>query len=388
MRFVRKNENTSRYVDNIFSVSNAAKQDPKGINATAGCLYDENGKMLTYRCVDEADKELTPAQKAAYASSPAGNKDYLDSISRFVLEDKVSNHYQAIAAPGGTGALSMAFNLCLDEGDTILYPEIAWGNYKVMSDEFGFHILTYDVYDLEDLFNKIDSIEGKVFVVVNSPCHNPLGHSYTYEQWKQIIDKLNGLGKETVLVCDIAYIDYANNDPKKYFTLFNEINDDLLVLIAASCSKAFSVYGYRLGCLIAINNDEMFLEHFANLASRYGRATWSNINNGGMLIVSKVLKEKKDAYEQELQEAKALLKKRSDLFVSQARECGLELYELSDGFFATVKVSDNTARDQIHQRLMDEHIYTIKVNKGIRVAVCSVPLTKLDGLAAKIKEQM
>ena len=107
-----------------------------------------------------------------------------------------------------------------------------------------------------------------------------------------------------------------------------------------------------------------------------------------MLIVSKVLKEKKDAYEQELQEAKALLKKRSDLFVSQARECGLELYELSDGFFATVKVSDNTARDQIHQRLMDEHIYTIKVNKGIRVAVCSVPLAKLDGLAAKIKEQM
>ncbi|MBR4421701.1 MAG: aminotransferase class I/II-fold pyridoxal phosphate-dependent enzyme, partial [Erysipelotrichaceae bacterium] len=249
MRFVRKNENTSRYVDNIFSVSNAAKQDPKGINATAGCLYDENGKMLTYRCVDEADKELTPAQKAAYASSPAGNKDYLDSISRFVLEDKVSNHYQAIAAPGGTGALSMAFNLCLDEGDTILYPEIAWGNYKVMSDEFGFRILTYDVYDLEDLFNKIDSIEGKVFVVVNSPCHNPLGHSYTYEQWKQIIDKLNGLGKEAVLVCDIAYIDYANNDPKKYFTLFNDISDDLLVLIAASCSKAFSVYGYRLGCL-------------------------------------------------------------------------------------------------------------------------------------------
>ncbi|MBQ6559983.1 MAG: aminotransferase class I/II-fold pyridoxal phosphate-dependent enzyme [Erysipelotrichaceae bacterium] len=388
MKFVKQSENTNRYVDNIFSVSNLAKKDPAGINATAGCLYDEEGKMLTYHCVQEAEKELTQAQKAAYASSPAGNKEYLDTVSSFVLEGKVTNHYQAIASPGGTGALAMAFNLCLDEGDTILYPEISWGNYKVMSEEFGYKILNYDVYDMEDLFHKIDAIEGKVFLVVNSPCHNPLGHSYTYEQWQKIIDKLNSLHKEAVLVCDIAYIDYANGDPKKYFALFNEISDDLLVLICASCSKAFSCYGYRLGCLIAINNDEEFLDHFANLASRYGRATWSNINNGGMQTISKVLLEKRDEYEKELKEAKAMLKKRSDLFLQQAKECGLDLYDLSDGFFATVRVPDNTLRDQIHQRLMDEHIYTIKVNKGIRVALCSVPLAKLDGLAAKLKEQM
>ena len=388
MKFVKKSENTNRYVDNIFSVSNLAKKDPDGINATAGCLYDEEGKMLTYRCVAEAEAELTSAQKSAYASSPAGNKEYLEAVTAFVLDGKVSNHYQSIATPGGTGALGMAFHLCLDEGDTILYPEIAWGNYKVMSEESGYRVMNYDVYDLEDLFHKIDIIEGKVFLVINSPCHNPLGHAYTYEQWQQIIAKLNSLNKETVLVCDIAYIDYANGDPKKYFTLFNEISDDLLVLIASSCSKAFSVYGYRLGCLIAIHNDEEFLEHFANLASRYGRATWSNINNGGMLTVSKVLLEKREAYEQELKQAKGMLRERRDLFLKQAEECGLDLYDLSDGFFATVRVPDNALRDGIHQRLMEEHIYTIKVNKGIRIALCSVPLKKLDGLAAKLKEQI
>ena len=388
MKFVKKSENTSPYIDNIFSVTSLAKKDPDGINATAGCLYDETGKMLTYDCFEETEKELTMRQKAAYASSPAGNKEYLDAITDFVLDKRVSNHYRAVATPGGTGALSMAFKLCLDAGDTILYPEIAWGNYKVMADESGYKVLNYDVYDLEDLFRKIDMVEGKVFLVVNSPCHNPLGHAYTYEQWQKILDKLNGLHKEAVLVCDIAYIDYANGDPKKYFSLFNGISDDLLVLIAASCSKAFSCYGYRLGCLIAIHNDEEFLERFANLASRYGRATWSNINNGGMLTVSKVLLEKRKDYDRELQEAKTLLKERRDLFVKQAQECDLPLYDLSDGFFATVKVPDNTERDQIHQRLMEDHIYTIKVNKGIRIALCSVPLKKFDGLAKKLKEKL
>ena len=35
---------------------------------------------------------------------------------------------------------------------------------------------------------------------------------------------------------------------------------------------------------------------------------------------------------------------------------------------------------------MKEHIYTVKVNKGIRVAVCSLSKEKTDGLAKRMKE--
>lgn len=35
---------------------------------------------------------------------------------------------------------------------------------------------------------------------------------------------------------------------------------------------------------------------------------------------------------------------------------------------------------------MAEHIYTVKVNKGIRVAVCSLPVDKTRGLAKRMKE--
>lgn len=388
MKFVKENENLEKYVDNIFSVVNAAKADPGCINATAGCLYDEDGKMFTYKCVAQAEDRLTSIQKAAYAASPSGNKSYLDAVSEFVLENNVTNNYTALATPGGTGALSTAISMCLDEDDTIIFPEIAWGNYKVIANEKNLKVLTYDPYDLDDIFNKIDSVDKKVFLIVNSPCQNPLGYSYTLDEWKKIVDKLNNTGKETILLCDIAYIDYANDNPKESFKLFNDISDNLLVMIGASCSKAFSYYGQRLGLLITINNDKEFLDHFTNLASRLARATWSNVNNAAMLVIADVLDNHFDEYKKELDDAKAMLKKRVSLFVEQARENELELYKFSDGFFVTIKVADNKLRDEIHQRLIDNHIYTIKVNKGIRLGLCSVPLKIVDGLANKIKELM
>lgn len=388
MKFVKSNENVTPYVDNIFSVVNAAKADPEAINATAGCLYDEEGKLLTFDIVNKCAAKVTDIQKAAYAQSPSGNKDYIEAVTKFVLDDKVTNHYGSIATPGGTGAIYTALKTCTNDGDTIIYPEIAWGNYKVMSNEFNLNVLTYDVYNLEDLFNKIDSCTDKVFVIVNSPCENPLGASYSIEEWKKIIDKLNSLNKEAILLCDIAYIDYAHNDPKGFMKLFNDISDNLLVLIAASCSKAFSYYGQRLGALIAINNDKVFLDLYINLCSRLARSTWSNLNNSAMITIGNVLINNLDQYHKELNEAKDVLKKRIDLFIRQADECGLEYYRFNDGFFITLKTKNNDQRDIAHQKLIDQHIYTIKVNKGIRVALCSTPLKIVDGLAYKIKELM
>lgn len=388
MKFVKENENINRYVDNIFTVVNAAKKDPDGINATAGCLYGEDGKLLTFKCVYDAEKSITPIQRASYAASPTGNKPYIEAVKRFVLEDYVTNNYDGIATPGGTGAIYTAIKTCLNDNDTIIYPKISWGNYKVIADENNLNVLTYDVYDLSDLFEKIDSVEGKVFVVVNSPCENPLGLSYSYEEWKMIVDKLNSLNKEAVLLCDIAYIDYANGDNKGFMRLFNELSDDALVLIAASCSKAFSYYGQRLGALIAINNDKEFIEHYTNLCSRLARATWSNLNNAAMLNIADVLDNHYDEYKKELEDAKQMLKKRVNLFIRQAEECGLELYRFNDGFFVTLKMKDNETRDQYHQKLIDNHIYTIKVNTGIRLGLCSVPYDTVDGLAKKLKDLM
>ena len=390
MKFFRKNQNTNEYVDTIFSVVNAARKDndPNKINGTAGCLAGEDGKLFVYNSVFNSEKNVEAIKKASYASSPSGNKEFIDAISKYILEDKVTNNHCTIATPGGTGAIYTAVKLCLDEKDTIIYPEISWGNYKVIVQENNLNLLTYDVYNMDDLFNKIDSCNERVFVIINSPCENPLGHSYTTEQWNQIFNKLNNCGKEVVLLIDNAYMDYAYNNPKAFFNNFNIINDNVLVLIAASCSKSFSYYGVRLGALIAINNDQELISKFENLASRTARTTWSNASNGAMLTITDVLNNHYDEYIKERDESVEMLKKRTDLFISQARNVGLETYPYTEGFFITLKIEDLSLRDEIHTKLMNNHIYTIKVNKGIRIGLCSIPLKQIDGLAKKIKELM
>lgn len=390
MKFLKKSQNTTEYIDSIFPVVRAAKadNDPNKINGTAGVLCGEDGKLLVYKTVFENEKHLEDIKKASYAQSPSGNSDYINAITKYILEDKVSNNHCGVASVGGTGAIYTAIRLCLDEKDTIMYPEISWGNYKVIAQENNLISLTYDVYNLDDLFNKLDTCGEKVFLIINSPCENPLGHSYTKDEWKKIFDKLNNLNKEVVLLIDNAYMDYAYDDPKAFFDEFNHINDNVLVLIAVSCSKSFSYYGVRLGALIAINNDSEFINRFENLASRVARTTWSNASNGAMLTVTDVLNNHFDEYVKERDESIEMLKKRTDLFISQAKQVGLQIYPYNSGFFVTLKLEDLAKRDELHSKLIENHIYTVKVNKGIRIGLCSIPLNQIDGLAANIKKLM
>lgn len=390
MEFIASKINKERFTEKVFKVTQTAKadKDPSTINATAGCLYDEEGNLFTYKVVAECEKNLPSKQKFAYAASPSGNKGYVDAISKYILEDRIKNNYKTLATPGGTGAVYTSMKLTLDENDTVILPKIAWGNYNDMVKQLNLNIIRYDVYDLDDLFSKIDSIDGKVYVLINSPCQNPLGFAYSYEQWQKIIDKLNNLNKEVVLALDIAYIDYASNEPKKFFELFNNINDNVLVLICASTSKSFSFYGERLGAMIAINNNSELVDKVINLSSRLARAVWSNCNNGAMLTVTEVLNNHYDEYIIERDNAIKMLKTRVSTFISEADECGLVYYPMQDGFFITLKVEDDDYKETLHQRLMDNHIYTLTVNKGIRIAVCSIPLNKIHGLARRIKELM
>ncbi len=390
MEFIASKINKERFTEKVFKVTQAAKadKDPSTINATAGCLYDEEGNLFTYKIVAECEKNLPSKQKFAYAASPSGNKEYVNAISKYILEDRIKNNYKTLATPGGTGAVYTSMKLTLDEGDTIILPKIAWGNYNDMVKQLNLNVIRYDVYDLDDLFSKIDSIDGKVYVLINSPCENPLGFAYSYEQWQKIINKLNNLNKEVVLALDIAYIDYASNEPKKFFELFNNINDNVLVLICASTSKSFSFYGERLGAMIAINNNSELVDKVINLSSRLARAVWSNCNNGAMLTVTEVLNKHYDEYIIERDNAIKMLKTRVNTFISEADECGLVYYPMQDGFFITLKVEDDDYKEELHQRLMDNHIYTLTVNKGIRIAVCSIPLNKIHGLARRIKELM
>ena len=382
--FFKKGKDLSIFKDAVFAVSSLAKSDDdeNKVDATIGSLCGEDGKLVAFKSVYDCFNKISDISKTAYAKSPIGNPDFCKSIVDFVLEDKVEG--KAVATAGGTGAISLALDICLEKGETVILPDVSWGNYRQMIKERNLEALTYDIYNLNDLLEKIKS-KDRVFVIINSPCENPCGHSYSYKEWEEILSTLNSK-EEAILLNDVAYIDYAYDEKyKDYFKLFNNLNKNVLVLIAYSCSKTFSYYGQRLGALIVINKDKEFVDLFINQCGKHIRAEYSSCNNAAMIAVNDVLNNHLDSFLKEKNYYKDLLKQRSELFIKESKENDIDLYPYNEGFFVTIKYSDNDIRDKVHEKLIENHIYCIKMNKGIRVGICSAPLDKIKGLAFKIK---
>lgn len=405
MTFVRKKANLTPIVDNVFRIVKLAAQDKEKngsenvIDATIGSLCDEQGKLVAFDSVFNHYDTIDHRTKAKYAASFRGNNDYLEAVYKWVTQNtKIKLNHQVLATVGGTGAISMCISNILDTNQTLIVPNIAWGSYKLMAQQYNLNVETYEMFDNDNNFNlksfketilKIAKIQDKLLVVINDPCHNPTGLSLEINTWKEIIDFINDISKEIpcVILNDIAYIDYAYDlvNSRKYMEVFNNISDNVMINIAFSCSKSVTSYGLRCGACIILANKQESVDEVSIVYEKSARSVWSNIPNAAMENFTWLVNNPKE-YIDEKAKYIDLLHKRADTFITQANQCGLPLYPYNEGFFVTIKVNDNHTRDILHQRLMDNHIYTVAVNLGIRIAICSLPLDKADGLAYKISE--
>ena len=167
---------------------------------------------------------------------------------------------------------------------------------------------------------------------------------------------------------------------------FNAFTDNVMAVIAFSCSKSLTSYGLRCGASIVLAQKEEDVREAEIVLEKTARSIWSNVPNAAMDNFTWVVTEAKEPYLEEKEKYIDLLKQRSDIFLAEARACGLPIYPYKEGFFITVIVDDNKRVERIHEELMRRHIYTVTVNKGIRVAICSLPIRKVTGLAKRIKE--
>lgn len=403
MSFLKESVNKTPIVDTVFVIVDKAKKAKAEIgaenvvDATIGSLYNEEGSLVALDTVFDSLKNQDNKVLAKYASSFTGNPDFQKEVYNWVLDGNSTLAHEVIATPGGTGAVGMVVGECLEQGQTIILPEIAWGSYALMAQMNNLNVENYSLFE-GDHFNlasfketcqKVMEKQDKLVMIINDPCHNPTGYSLTKEEWKEVVKFLNECSKthSVVLLNDIAYIDFAygQKQAKEYYSIFDDISNNIVVVIAFSLSKSMTSYGLRCGAAIILAQEKETVNEVKIVFEKDARATWSNINNGAMEMFVDVVNNHYDEYDKERLFYVDLLKQRSDTFVKEAAEVGLKHYPYKEGFFVTLSM-DNETRDKFHAALMDKHIYTVKVNKGIRVAVCSLSLDKVKGLAKKMKD--
>lgn len=408
MSFTKKSADLTPIVDTVFSIVSRAKQDiaengPEAVtDATIGSLYGEDGTLVAYDTVFDHYDAIDHRTKAAYAASFTGNPAFRENVWNWVTEGQnLSLPHSVIATPGGSGAVSMGLTTFLDAGETAILPEIAWGSYTLMCHENGIRYVTYRNFDgnsfsfssLQEQIDAVKAVQDRVVIVLNDPCHNPTGYSLSHAEWETLIGMLNKAAEDCriILINDIAYIDYANRTPEEaraYMSLFSGLSENVMVEICFSCSKTLTSYGLRCGAAVITARNAEDVRDAEIIMEKKARATWSNIPNAAMENFVWAVTEGRSVFMAEKQKYIDLMKQRSDLFLQEAAACGLDTYPYREGFFVTLRIPDNAQRDRVHEAFMADHIYTVKVNLGIRVAVCSLPVGKVRGLAGRMKSIM
>lgn len=406
--FLSKENHGKKMIDKVFKAAVAAQTDKQlhpdlVVDATLGTLFDEDGVFVAFDSVWDTYETIDKIQKAKYAASIQGNPGYRKSVYNWLFGE-LDEHVdcEIIATPGGAGAISSTLKNTLSEGEIVIKPSIAWGPYNTMAAEFGLLQRSYNLFvddgfdlaDFEQTLQDVMSLQGKVVVIINDPCHNPTGYTLTSTEWDAILQIVNRLSKQgpVVLLHDIAYADYnrAGNAWKQHFKKYNYLSEKVMVVIAFSTSKTMTAYGARAGAQVVITKDKIQREQFKDAAIYSARSIWSTVNNSAMELFHKIESDPEiyNRYMAEKGTYVTLLEERANIFIEEAKSCGLPIYPFREGFFVTIKVPDEAKKAALNETLQQHHIYTVVVGGGLRIAICSVPKVKLIGLAQRIKELM
>jgi len=394
--FMRPDLDQSPYADNAFHIARLAQQDRAAfgdqvIDATIGSLFGEDGRLAVLDSVYGIFDRLDDRRKAAYAAGIAGNDDFCQSVFDWINRQGQLDGlpHGVIATPGGTGAIGMAIATTLTPGQTLLIPDPAWGSYAIMAKQNQLDCQRYALFDADGRFAMqplMDQCRGimerqhRLTIVINDPCQNPTGLSLGPDCWQRLMDFFNQLGRlgPVVIIDDIAYIDYSH-DPQAavgYMRSFSRMSPAVAVIIAFSCSKALTAYGMRLGAAVMLAQDPQAVEIFMGVGQRFARACWSNVNNGMMDCFVELARHHKTEYMAEKSRYIDMLAQRSQVFLQLASQQGLPCYHYDEGFFITLALPDREKTAALHRQLMAQHVFTLNMGTGIRVAICSLPVAQ------------
>ena len=298
--------------DKIFGISNRAKkriaQDGKDkvVNATIGALLDDDGELIVLSSVTDVFRNLKPEEFAEYAPI-AGTAEFREAVKKDAFgRYQPKGFTEAVATPGGTGAIRNTISNFSEAGDKILVADWFWAPYNTIAREIGRSVETFELFDDKRKFNiknfsaKADSLlekQERLVIILNTPAHNPTGYALSDEDWRNVVNYFSSVSKEKkiTLLADIAYIDFAGDEEKyrSFLPIIEEAPENVLVVIAHSLSKAYTLYGMRCGAMICMAKTEEIAAEFKRVCEFSARASWSNCPRAPQVILSKIYQDPK-----------------------------------------------------------------------------------------------
>ncbi len=372
------------------------------VNATIGAILDEEENLVVLKTVEDVYRKLPAVEYAAYAPI-AGLPEFIETaIAECFGDYKPEGYIKAVATAGGTGVIHHLIQNYTELGDEVLTSDWFWGAYSSLCDDNGRKLVTYSIFDDQLHFNhesfrqRVQDLAEKqsnLLIIINSPAHNPTGYSLTDDDWNNVLSYLKKVAteqdKRIIINVDVAYLDYSGTkqESRNFFRHFSNLPPEILVVVGYSLSKSYTMYGQRVGAMIGISASEEVVQEFFDVNQYTSRATWSNICRPAMKTMAIIAadKEKQQAYEEERNFYYELTQKRAEIFMEEAKACGLPVLPYKAGFFISIPSADSNA---VCNALHKDNVFMVPLKRGVRMAVCAIPTHKMKGLAQKVYEAM
>jgi aspartate aminotransferase len=191
-------------------------------------------------------------------SHSAGNESYRRALARYYERVGIEVKYNEILATvGGSEALVMAMNVCMEQWQEILVPEPFYANYYPFAMEAGVIVRPIPSYIENDFaLPPIEEFERHITpltkaILICNP-NNPTGYLYSKEELEQLRDIIKR--HDLFLISDEVYREFCY-DGAVHHSVMNLKGIEQNTVMVDSVSKRYSMCGVRLGALVSHNAD-------------------------------------------------------------------------------------------------------------------------------------
>jgi aspartate/methionine/tyrosine aminotransferase len=389
----------------IVAQSGEAKEHAHRLNATAG-IATHGGQPLFLTPIKENIPHLTPEEIFSYATT-AGHPRLRELWLREMVEKNPSLKDKKTSLPivvsGLTHGLSLLADLFVEAGDTVILPDLFWGNYRlIFEDRMGADLLTFPLFTKAGALN-LEALEcllkelkgGKVILLLNFP-NNPTGYSPSKSEGKQLLDLLlraAEMGTQLLLITDDAYFGLFYEQDIYSQSMFAEaadLHENILAAKVDGATKENLVWGFRVGFLTFASRGLRAEEDYAALIQKVMGAVRCSVSSSSSLSQSLLLRGMESpAYGEEKKRVFALLRERYQRSrqTLEALPGPVRALPFNSGYFLSFDTGTLSA-ERLRQTLLKEQgIGTISIrDRYLRVAYSSVDVEKLDDLYQTIMQ--
>jgi aspartate/methionine/tyrosine aminotransferase len=385
-------------------LSQSAEAKGSRINATIGTALEDDGSPMAIHSLRSL-VNLPNAESFNYAPSPG--RPEIRAIWKKMLVRKnpllaKASISQPLVTSALTHGLSMVGYLFVDEGDTVISPDLYWENYDlVFGNAYGGVIATFPMFNAMNGFNLeglrerlMHGAPGKRIVVLNFP-NNPTGYTVTETEARSIRETLleaANAGNTILVVVDDAYFGLVYETGilrESMFGLLANAHERILAIKLDGPTKEDYVWGFRIG-FMTFGTGRNSPELYAALEAKLGGAIRSNISNCSNLSQTMLLAAYTDAkYEKEKIDKFNVLRRRfekvRDLLVQhpEYKEYFVPL-PFNSGYFMCVRLVAGNA-EQVRSALIKNYSTgVIAQGDCLRLAFSSTPLSEIEQLLENI----